>query len=459
MIPIVEFEKRSNEGPIVSSGDFDDLLMDTAMELVDKYDLNLDEDEIIADNERADAVFEAAVEFLAEVGVWNRSTSRIIHWTEEEIREMADDYKNNPRTLTIGAGAEQHNITYRQAGDGKIPVILAGGGPLFNKDLIMPAVAAYTKEPYIIGFTKCGCVAAVGGIPAQADNPSEIYVQLEETKAQLEAARKVGRPGLFFGNINSTDPVSAALCVRPGLYEPTQCTIGVHIAPEQKIDTGRFKSALICQELGVNPWASAMSMMGGLAGGPGGAAMCVTANLLAELSYSHSPWSSIVVTDMSGSAQNKRPLISNSAAMRAAERHLSLVTGTPCTDSSEITCFEEGILSGVLSAVTCTASGAAINWLTGTTPLSARIQQAAMEAVAPMSREDVNKIVLSLLDLKAQLRKEHEGNKVPLPAQLFFSTYDIPTLSPKPEYVAVSENAVKLMREAGLPISNDLKFD
>ena len=44
MIPIIEFEKRSLEGQPMTPGDFDDMLMDTAMELVEKYDLQFDLD-------------------------------------------------------------------------------------------------------------------------------------------------------------------------------------------------------------------------------------------------------------------------------------------------------------------------------------------------------------------------------------------------------------------------------
>ena len=129
-------------------------------------------------------------------------------------------------------------------------------------------------------------------------------------------------------------------------------------------------------------------MMGGLAGGPGGTAMCLTANLLAQLSYAHSPWSSVSVTDMKGSSKTAKTLMTLSAALRAAERNLNLVTGVPCTDATVCTCFEEGLLGGAVIAATTAASGAAINWLTGTSPLSVRIQNALMEGIVGKSREE-----------------------------------------------------------------------
>lgn len=456
MIPIIEFEKRSLEGTYMTVNEFDDKLMDTAMELVEKYDLNFDWNEILADDKRVDDVFEAAIEFLATVGVYNRSTSRVISWSEEEIREMVADYKNNPRSFVAGAGTEAVTISARTVGDGKTPVIWAGGGPLFNANFIEPSIKAFVKESAVKGFTKAGGVSKVGELEARADCPSEIYVQMVETDTQIETLKKVGREGMFLGNINSPSPAAGAMCVRPGRYEKTQCMMGVHIAPEQKIDWGRLQSAMECEDMGVTPWASAMSMVGGLAGGPGGAAMCATANMLAQLSYSHSPWCNIAISDMKGSSKTPLTLSCLSAILRVAERHLSLPTGVPCCDSTVSTCMEEGIIAGTLIAVVAAASGAAVNWLTGTSPLSVRIQDDAMKQVSGMSKEEVEPLVHKLLNLLTKVQGDHEGQTCPFPQQLFFSIYDLQTLEPKEEYKTAVENAVALMREAGFPLSETL---
>lgn len=459
MIPIIDFERRSLEGPHMTTQEFDDILMDTAMELVEKYDLNFDWNTVMADDKRVDAVFEAAIEFLATVGVYNRSTSRVIKWTEEEIREMIADYNNNPRSFVAGAGAEAVSISGRVPGDGKTPVIWAGGGPLFNADFIEPSITAYVKEPAVKGFSKAGGVAKVGNIEARADCPSEVYVQLVETDAQIAALEKVGRSGMFMGNINSPSTAAGALCIRPGRYEKTQCTMGVHIAPEQKLDYGRLQSAIACEDLGVTPWASSMSMVGGLAGGPGGAAMCATANMLAQLSYSHSPWCNIAITDMRGSSKTAMTLSSVSAVLRVASRHLSLPTGVPCCDSTVSTCHEEAIIAAALIALVSAASGTAINWFAGTSPLTVRIHDDIMKNVVNMDSSEVEPIIHNMLDLLAKVQADHEGEKMPFPAQLFFSIYDLKTLEPKPEYKAAVENAVSLMREAGVPLSDSLSLD
>ena len=230
--------------------------------------------------------------------------------------------------------------------------------------------------------------------------------------------------------------------------------MGVHIAPEQKIDSNRFTAALACEDLGVTPWASAMSMVGGLAGGPGGAAMCTMANMLAQLSYSHSPWCNIAVTDMKGSSKTDMVLSCVSAVLRAAERHLGIPTGVPCCDSTVSTCHEEAIVAATLIAIVSAASGAAVNWLTGTTPLTARIQDAAMRGVAGMNADQVEPIIHNLLDVIKRIQDEHAGQTCPFDRQLFFAVYDLQSLEPKPEYKAAVERAVAMMREAGVPLES-----
>jgi len=67
--------------------------------------------------------------------------------------------------------------------------------------------------------------------------------------------------------------------------------------------------------------------------------------------------------------------------------------------------------------------------------------------------------VHKMLDLIKRVQDEHAGQTCPFPAQLFFSIYDLQTLEPKPEYKAAAENAVRLMREAGVPLSDSLSLD
>ena len=102
MNPTIEYFERSKNGKRMEPAEFDDILMDTAMDLVDEYDLDFDLDEIVASDERADAVFEAAVDFLSQVGLYNTTVKRVIPFDKDELLELAADYKANPRTIELG---------------------------------------------------------------------------------------------------------------------------------------------------------------------------------------------------------------------------------------------------------------------------------------------------------------------------------------------------------------------
>jgi len=90
MITINDYLERSNSGPIMEEKDFDLKVAKTLRRLYDeykdriKYDLN----EIIPDDETADALFEAGVKFLCEVGMYNKDSGRVINFACDEVMKL-----------------------------------------------------------------------------------------------------------------------------------------------------------------------------------------------------------------------------------------------------------------------------------------------------------------------------------------------------------------------------------
>jgi len=113
-----------------------------------------------------------------------------------------------------------------------------------------------------------------------------------------------------------------------------------------------------------------------------------------------------------------------------------------------LVCIGAGIISMEFASMALTLG----NWLTGTTPLTARIQDAAMRGVASMSAGQVEPIIHNLLDVIKRIQDEHAGQTCPFDRQLFFAVYDLQSLEPKPEYKAAVKNAVAMMREADVPL-------
>jgi len=459
MIPIVEFEERSKNGPSMDKEEFDNLVMDTAMEVVEERDLEFDQSAIIQDDETADAVFAAAMDFLEAVGLYNMGTHRVIKWTRDEIADLVDDYKNNPRSMTLGEGAEQFTVAARSEGDPNPPIIWAAGGPLADISQIEPCIMAYKDEHYVKGLLKTSDAPAVDGIVSQAGTATEIYCTTRCVAAQTAALEKAGRVGLFRGNANPTNLGAVLAATGPGMFEPGSFMMGVHIAPEMQLDGSRLSTALACELLGIEPWISAMSMMGGLCGGPEGAAIGAVANALAQMSYAHGKWTSIGTTDMQGAHKDWRTLAAESTAHKAIVRNLRIPTSSVCVESGMVCCHEEAIITGVMVAMMLTTSGGAIDWFTGTSPLTARLHHDVMTNVATMRRDEMNELLNRVLEKKAEIVAAHEGEQLPFPLQLFGNIYDLQTVRPKPEYVAAVQRSIDALRECGVPVSEGLSLD
>ena len=92
MIPIMDFQERSLKGPVKKSTEFDLAYAKKVRELVDKYDIQYNPDELIVDDATADAIFQAGVELLAEVGLYQMETQRVIQfsvWRAQASRSAA----------------------------------------------------------------------------------------------------------------------------------------------------------------------------------------------------------------------------------------------------------------------------------------------------------------------------------------------------------------------------------
>lgn len=461
MLTFVDFQKRSNEGPLMTSNEFDLMLSKKAREIVKRYGLRkLNTENIIADDETADKVFQAGVDFLAEVGVYNTDTQRVIQWTKEEVLELAADYKNNPRVFTLGKGDDEITIRPRTSTDTWAPVLMGAGGPIFSQKAFAPCIKAFAQEKCVKGLTAAGNMPVVDGVLATKGLPGEIYCSIWEAENQTKALEEAGRPGLFRGLVCTATSLGAIMAsFGPGKFEPYNTLVGIHIMPEQKVDWERLNTAYALEALGIYPWSSAMSMVGGLCGGPGGAAMCTVANLLAQLSYGHGPWCNVSLNDMAGSSKNRDVLFGRSLAQRAVERNVGVAFGTMCNDTVDATCHEEAILGSIAIALTGIASGMAIQWFSGTTPLTARLHDEVSNNVSGIEPEKVNRMLDNILVKITELQTKYAGNVLPLNKRIFPAVYDIETLKPHPDYLEAVKNSVEMLKECGVPITDALVLD
>ncbi len=94
---------RSLQGPVVSEAKFDlEHVSQGIQKSLKKYDICPEKDRVVnQDDDLADRLFEAAVDFLAECGIYCTSTGRLITFDREEILSII---KQAPAEVQIGGG-------------------------------------------------------------------------------------------------------------------------------------------------------------------------------------------------------------------------------------------------------------------------------------------------------------------------------------------------------------------
>ena len=121
----LEICARGKTGPSVEKDDWDlDYIIDGVRDLVDEYDFSWDKKVIIPNDEKLlDDMFEAAKKLIVDLGIYNMSAKRIIHFEREEIEEGR---KNMKTELVMGEGKDAVTLKARKIEDELLPVVWAG---------------------------------------------------------------------------------------------------------------------------------------------------------------------------------------------------------------------------------------------------------------------------------------------------------------------------------------------
>ncbi|MBM3132545.1 MAG: monomethylamine:corrinoid methyltransferase [Chloroflexi bacterium] len=447
MIPIIDFQRRSLTGPVMKSDEFDLDFSARVRELAAKYDIKYNPEELIVDDATADAVFKAGVELLADIGLYHMETERVIKFTKEEIEAIAREYREKPGKHTFGRGKDQVTVEYRTSTDRRPPVLYSGAAGVAEEDWFVPMIQSFAQEPSIKAMGICPGLAKLGSIEPKAGTLSEIHVGLWEQAHIKEALRRAGRPDMHCGLLATVStPAGIMAMIGPGLREAHNVQIGVHIIPEQKIDWSRLILSQFCQERGIQPWQSAMSLIGGLCRNPGETAITMVANLLGQLSYAHGQLCSLFTNHIDGRWSTRPAFWAYSAAARASERNIKVAIGGIAVSAIEAWKTQDQIMQAAASAIVNTASAFTYCWIAGISGFEARLIGEVMDVSAGMERQKANALVKRIMD-----KVEKTLPAGPAPQPNFPETYDLKTLRPWPAYEAAMLRGKEELARLGVP--------
>ena len=442
---LLEIIDRAYDGPPCDERDFDLTHVAAGVaRVVKEYDVKFDRTRLIQqDDAMIGRLWEASLDFLESCGVYNTTTSRRMLFTRREIDEHL---VATPAETVIGEGRDARTEVYRTVSDPHPPIIIGGpiGVPL-SEDLFVPIMQSYIQEP-IVDTVTIGCLDSTHGREIRTQSALEVVAAWEEAELIFSAARRAGRPGMSFGCVSiAISEVGHLSAISRGGYRPVDWQ-AIAMFSEMKVNNGLLiKVAHSVRTDGViqsfyNP------VLGGLGGGEEGIAVLIVAGLVAmQLMYMAATHSSAPVTPLVP-ADTVPPLLrAMSAAHTALSQHTHLMTDLPIsplagpgTETLLYECVAAATIGSVCGASRLmgprSATGVHLNHCSG---LESRLMGEVGHAAAGVSREQAEGIVQ-----KAVAKYEPELTGKPF-GKPFPELYDVTTLRPKPEWLAMYDR-VKL---------------
>jgi len=448
MIPLLDFQQRSLRGKVMKVGDFDMNFAMKLREVVKRHEVSMDPDQMIVDDDTADAIFNAGVDLLAEVGLYQLDTQRVVEYGRDEILALAAERKAVPSRVTMGRGNEEMTLAYRSGEDTRPPTLYVGAAGAIDEDEFVPLMTAFAREKRIEGMGIAGGITKVGDVVPQAGTLTEVYCALWEQERLREVLETVGRPGLSLGLLCTASTASATMaCVDGEFRGPHNTHIGVHVMPDQKINWERLLLTQFCEQRGIVPWQSAMAMIGGLCRDGAEAAVAMVANILGHLSYAHGPICSVFPTHMDGTWATRDSIWAVGAATRASERNIRLAIGSCVVGSLEWGATPIAILQQAAQCLVYTKSGLAYAWIAGFGPPEASQSGDTMELACHLGKDEATELVGKIFARIEEIKPKFTPNTRTL---TFRDIYDLKTIEPFAKHMAVFDQGREELARLGL---------
>lgn len=449
---------KAESGPIIEEKDWDNLyISQNIRELVAKYDIawKVDDPCVPWDDDYADRVFAAGLELALRTGVYCLDTKRQMLWSRAELEQILD---RTPKEVTVGGGEDAVRVFSRQPDDSTRVAVWGGpwGVPV-PEDLYIPFIESYAREP-VFDLVENATLLSTHGRPIRAASPWEAVAGWQESQMALEAIRRAGRPDVALGCVEiSTTELGELAGSTYGGYRQTDVHHAALISEQktayhQMIKAVHFAHTHSISEAYFNP------MYGGYAGGGPGVAIAIVSGMLMVKANLGGTFCNSGPTHVHLDCSTHPDLVTATAlAFQGLARNTNLLITPfvrPTTGPGTREIFYESaaltlatVVSGA-SAIDCVQSATGNNTL-HSSPLEARFCGELIHAVEGMTRKDADPIVRSLVSKFEHIQGEG------LIGQPFTEVYDLESLKPKPEWLAVYESVVDEMdNEFGITLES-----
>jgi methylamine---corrinoid protein Co-methyltransferase len=439
MTNIYDILKRSEEGPYMKENDFDMKLFRTATKLVKEYGIKLDRSQIVTgDNKMADAVFEGGLRLALEMGMFCVSTSRLIQFTEAELRLAL---RLAPQEMVVGIGRDSRTLRARRFGDG-YPMTVTGGcpGTPLPEELFLPVMMSYAKEP-LIDMLIPGSLTSIEGLEVRTGGPLEVRACHQEMIWTREALERAGRPGLhIYAAGESSATHLGTLAIANERYMRPSDSHMIPVLSELKTDYDRLIRAVTGHEYPAFMTSLIDPIIGGFGGGAEGAALVLAAAImLSTAAYNVHMHCLHPIHNRFISVSTKEGMWVDSVVGRGFARNAPLAlladAWTTAGAGTEEILYETAALAIAqeCSALHTDSLGATNGVYPNCTGLECRFYAEVVHAVfnQKLTPEQANDLVLKLFE------KYQHGFENPNLGKPFPEVYDIKTITPKAEWLEI----------------------
>lgn len=456
MMDYDEILVRGEEGPRTSKEDWDfERVVLTTRDLVEQYDIRWDRQQVVLDDPSlADRVFDAGFELACRTGLYAIHTGRVMAFSPDELRAGLAEA---PQSLVMGEGKDARTLYSRKTGDPRPPIVWAGNpGAPTPEEFFLPCVMSWMQEP-IVDLATCGSLTHVAGVPVVAGEGTEILATRRELELLRQGLHQVGRPGMGLLAAQSAITEIGDLSVsQPDYLRPCDAHL-VPVLNELVIDRVSLARTVNSIGYGMRNASLACVMVGGLGGGPAGAAVLQAASFILANLVCRADYHLLHPIHIRHVATSTREVMWVQSAVQQA-----FARNAPCIIVSDIypksgAGMREVLYETAANAVAITASGGHLEGVgaaDGARPncsgLEARWMGEVGHAVARqgMGLQEADRLVQVILEKYEHVFSLPEGN----PGLSFEAVYDLDSLQPTPAWQQMYDEVKDEMREMGLAV-------
>jgi len=281
MIDLIEVFDRADRGPLISDQDYYmGRFVPKLAKVILRHRIQWDKKTIVnTDDDLADRVFQAAIDLLAETGVYCSDTSRVMEFSRDEILRAVEQA---PREARFGEGREAKTMYGRSVDDPSRPWIHIGGGIYTTDEQIYLDTVEGMAAINIVDSLSVPSILHLRGKDARVRSPQELLAAIKTVILAREGIRRSGRSGLPIINGISAAPNAVSMIAAAAPQFGLRITDGflIDFLAEMIVNYEALEKVAYFNSISANIGSTSTPLFGGYAGGAEGVAVLATCYLI-----------------------------------------------------------------------------------------------------------------------------------------------------------------------------------